>query len=124
MNRATVWVDYISDILQQVASKRSQYFESNSFKQMRIGKMIPFKPRKNIKVYVPSFRCIQFMENELKDMYSYYLQSLQRLFTRVCKYFRPESLHNIWLKETYVDAKVLLQFLIDNTTPTLRDRDS
>ena len=27
-----------------------------------------------------------------ESLYSYYLQSLQRLSTRVCKYFRPESL--------------------------------
>jgi len=30
------------------------------------------------------------LSNEI--LYSYYLQSLQRLSTRVCKYFRPESL--------------------------------
>jgi len=31
-------------------------------------------------------------EFRIESLYSYYLQSLQRLSTRVCKYFRPESL--------------------------------
>ena len=30
-----------------------------------------------------------------ESLYSYYLQSLQRFSTRVCKYFRPESLQGL-----------------------------
>ena len=39
--------------------------------------------------------CYNYTDFQNEILYSYYLQSLQRLSTRVCKYFRPESLQGL-----------------------------
>ena len=40
-----------------------------------------------------------------ESMYSYYLQSLQRLYTKVCKYFRPESLQRLSEGKSFADFR-------------------
>ena len=66
---------------------------------------VPEIPQIGVKRFYFSYLCLKLN----LSLYSYYLQSLQRLSTRVCKYFRPESLPGLseWKSmQTFEGAKV------------------
>ena len=66
-----------------------------------------------------------FQGESICSLYSYYFQSLQRLSTKVCKYFRPKSLvitlHTlVWFWTTAQNQKIFSTLLM--SSPALSNR--